>query len=85
MCRLMLQWAIRRHPSVREDGASAYAASKAAFHRFAPILALELEGTGIRIHNVDPGYVETERQKINAAASDSKAGTPALHRLCRLV
>jgi NAD(P)-dependent dehydrogenase (short-subunit alcohol dehydrogenase family) len=46
----------------------AYAASKAAFHRFAPILAVELEGTGIRIHNVDPGYVETERQKINAAA-----------------
>jgi NAD(P)-dependent dehydrogenase (short-subunit alcohol dehydrogenase family) len=46
----------------------AYAASKAAFHRFAPILALELAGTGIRIYNVDPGYVETERQKINAAA-----------------
>lgn len=46
----------------------AYAASKAAFHRFAPILALELEGTGVRIHNVDPGYVETERQRINAAA-----------------
>ncbi len=46
----------------------AYAASKAAFHRFAPILALELAGTGIRIHNLDPGYVETERQTVNAAA-----------------
>lgn len=46
----------------------AYAASKAAFHRFAPTLALELAGSGIRIHNVDPGYVETERQKTNAAA-----------------
>ncbi|MGO9343332.1 MAG: SDR family NAD(P)-dependent oxidoreductase [Acidimicrobiales bacterium] len=46
----------------------AYAASKAAFHRFAPILAVELADTGIRIHNVDPGYVETERQMINAAA-----------------
>jgi NAD(P)-dependent dehydrogenase (short-subunit alcohol dehydrogenase family) len=46
----------------------AYAASKAAFHRFAPILALELDGTGVRIHNVDPGYVETERQLVNAAA-----------------
>ncbi|HXW35695.1 MAG TPA: SDR family oxidoreductase [Acidimicrobiales bacterium] len=46
----------------------AYAASKAAFHRFAPILALELEDSGIRIHNVDPGYVETERQKVNAAS-----------------
>lgn len=46
----------------------AYAASKAAFHRFAPILAVELAANGIRIHNVDPGYVETERQKVNAAA-----------------
>jgi NAD(P)-dependent dehydrogenase (short-subunit alcohol dehydrogenase family) len=46
----------------------AYAASKAAFHRFAPILALELAEFGIRTHNVDPGYVETERQKVNAAA-----------------
>jgi len=46
----------------------AYAASKAAFHRFAPILAVELADLGIRIHNVDPGYVETERQKVNAAA-----------------
>ena len=46
----------------------AYAASKAAFHRFAPILAVELAQRGIRIVNVDPGYVETERQKVNAAA-----------------
>jgi NAD(P)-dependent dehydrogenase (short-subunit alcohol dehydrogenase family) len=46
----------------------AYAASKAAFHRFAPILGVELEELGIRIHNVDPGYVDTERQKLNAAA-----------------
>jgi NAD(P)-dependent dehydrogenase (short-subunit alcohol dehydrogenase family) len=46
----------------------AYAASKAAFHRFAPILAVELADRGIRIYNLDPGYVETERQKMNAAA-----------------
>jgi NAD(P)-dependent dehydrogenase (short-subunit alcohol dehydrogenase family) len=46
----------------------AYAASKAAFHRFAPILAVELAGQGIRAFNVDPGYVETERQLLNAAA-----------------
>jgi len=46
----------------------AYAASKAAFHRFAPILAVELAEHGIRIYNVDPGYVETERQQVNAAA-----------------
>ncbi len=46
----------------------AYAASKAAFHRFAPLMAIELGGRGIRAFNVDPGYVETERQQVNAAA-----------------
>ena len=46
----------------------AYAASKAAAHRFAPLVAVELGGRGIRAYNVDPGYVETERQVVNAAA-----------------
>jgi len=46
----------------------AYAASKAAFHRFAPLVAVELGDRGIRSYNVDPGYVETERQQVNAAA-----------------
>jgi NAD(P)-dependent dehydrogenase (short-subunit alcohol dehydrogenase family) len=46
----------------------AYAASKAAFHRIAPLLAVEFGGRGIRAYNVDPGYVETERQLVNAAA-----------------
>ena len=46
----------------------AYAASKAAFHRFAPLLAVELGHRGIRAYNVDPGYVDTERQQANAAA-----------------
>jgi NAD(P)-dependent dehydrogenase (short-subunit alcohol dehydrogenase family) len=45
-----------------------YAASKAAFHRIAPLLAVELGDRGIRAFNVDPGYVETERQQVNAAA-----------------
>jgi NAD(P)-dependent dehydrogenase (short-subunit alcohol dehydrogenase family) len=46
----------------------AYAASKAAFHRMAPLLAVELGDRGIRAFNLDPGYVETERQVANAAA-----------------
>ena len=46
----------------------AYAASKAAFHRFAPLLAIELGERGIRAFNVDPGYVDTERQQLNASA-----------------
>ena len=46
----------------------AYAASKAAAHRFAPLLAVELGDRGIRAWNLDPGYVETERQVVNASA-----------------
>ena len=56
-----------------------YAASKAAFHRFAPLLAIELDGEGIRAYNVDPGYVETERQQANAVAlglADRYPGAP---------
>jgi NAD(P)-dependent dehydrogenase (short-subunit alcohol dehydrogenase family) len=45
-----------------------YAASKAAFHRMAPLLAVEFGARGIRACNVDPGYVETERQLVNAEA-----------------
>jgi NAD(P)-dependent dehydrogenase (short-subunit alcohol dehydrogenase family) len=45
-----------------------YAASKAAFHRFAPLLAVEFGERGVRAYNVDPGYVETERQQVNAEA-----------------
>ena len=46
----------------------AYAASKAAAHRLAPLLAVELGDRGIRAYNMDPGYVDTERQQVNAAA-----------------
>lgn len=46
-----------------------YAASKAAFHRMAGILAVELGDRGIRAYNVDPGYVATERQVLNAQAN----------------
>ncbi len=45
-----------------------YAASKAALHRIAPLIAVELGERGIRAFNVDPGYVETERQVVNAEA-----------------
>jgi len=47
----------------------AYAASKAAFHRFATFLALELGDRGIVSYNLSPGFVDTERQLINATKS----------------
>jgi NAD(P)-dependent dehydrogenase (short-subunit alcohol dehydrogenase family) len=43
-----------------------YAASKAAFHRLAGHLAVELGDQGIIAINVDPGHVETERMAANA-------------------
>ena len=45
----------------------AYAASKAAFHRLAGHLAVELGAQGIVAINVDPGHVITERMAANAA------------------
>jgi NAD(P)-dependent dehydrogenase (short-subunit alcohol dehydrogenase family) len=44
----------------------AYAASKAAFHRLAGHLAVELGDRGILAFNVDPGHVMTERMQANA-------------------
>jgi NAD(P)-dependent dehydrogenase (short-subunit alcohol dehydrogenase family) len=43
---------------------AAYAMSKGAFHRLAGILAVEYPQ--LRFHNVEPGYVVTERMKVNA-------------------
>jgi NAD(P)-dependent dehydrogenase (short-subunit alcohol dehydrogenase family) len=45
----------------------AYAASKAAFHRLAGMLKVELGAQGIIAINVDPGHVITERMAANAA------------------
>jgi NAD(P)-dependent dehydrogenase (short-subunit alcohol dehydrogenase family) len=44
-----------------------YAASKAAFHRLAGHLAVELGDQGIVAINVDPGHVVTERMLANSA------------------
>src|ERR1700686_2559141 len=40
--------------------------SKGAFHRLAGILAVEYPQ--LRFHNVEPGYVVTERMEVNAKA-----------------
>ena len=43
----------------------AYAASKAALHRMVGVLAVEHAGSGVRFHNLDPGFVMTEAMKLN--------------------
>jgi NAD(P)-dependent dehydrogenase (short-subunit alcohol dehydrogenase family) len=47
---------------------SAYAMSKGAFHRLAGIIGVEYADRGIRIFNVEPGFVVTERMEVNAKA-----------------
>jgi NAD(P)-dependent dehydrogenase (short-subunit alcohol dehydrogenase family) len=47
---------------------SAYAMSKGAFHRLAGIIGVEYRDQGIRIINVEPGFVVTERMEVNAKA-----------------
>ena len=54
-------------PVGRGGWGSAYAASKAAFHRLAGHVAVEYGDRGIVAVNVDPGHVLTERMTANAA------------------
>jgi len=43
----------------------AYGASKAAFHRMVGVLAVEHRESGVRFHNIEPGFVMTEAMKLN--------------------
>jgi len=43
----------------------AYAATKAAFHRMAGVLAVEHAGSGVTFVNVEPGFVMTEAMQLN--------------------
>lgn len=43
----------------------AYAASKAALHRMVGVLAVEHRGSGVRFHNLEPGFVMTEAMRLN--------------------
>ncbi len=52
-------------PANRGGWGFAYAATKAAFHRMAGVLAVEHAGSGVRFHNVEPGFVMTEAMKLN--------------------
>lgn len=54
---------------------SAYAMSKGAFHRLAGIIGVEYGPLGIRIFNVEPGYVVTERMEVNARARSGSKGS----------
>jgi NAD(P)-dependent dehydrogenase (short-subunit alcohol dehydrogenase family) len=58
-----------------------YAISKGALHRVAGVLAHEVEGSGVAIVNISPGFVATERIAIDMAEfgfDASKGASPDL-------
>lgn len=56
-----------------------YGASKAALHRLAGIIEVELGRVGIRAYNLSPGFIATERIAIDMGTFgfDASAGAPA--------
>ncbi len=52
-------------PAGRGGWGFAYAASKAAFERLVGVLAVEHRGAGLRLFNVEPGFVVTEAMVHN--------------------
>jgi NAD(P)-dependent dehydrogenase (short-subunit alcohol dehydrogenase family) len=64
-----------------------YGFSKAALHRIAGILAVEMGDSGVRAFSVQPGFVATERiaQDMGAFGFDASAGAPAaaIGKVCR--
>jgi NAD(P)-dependent dehydrogenase (short-subunit alcohol dehydrogenase family) len=56
-----------------------YTMSKGAFHRVAGQLATELRDTGVKVYNVSPGFITTERMIADMGdfGLDPHAGAPA--------
>ena len=54
-----------------------YAMSKAALHRLAGVLAVELGPRGIRAYNVQPGFIATERMAMDMGQFGFEASTGA--------
>jgi NAD(P)-dependent dehydrogenase (short-subunit alcohol dehydrogenase family) len=53
-----------------------YAMSKGAFHRVASVLAAELEGAGVQVINVAPGFIATERMAADMGDFGFVGGAP---------
>jgi NAD(P)-dependent dehydrogenase (short-subunit alcohol dehydrogenase family) len=67
-----------RHPAGEGGWGLGYGISKGALHRVAGILQLELANSGIRVYNIQPGFVATERmaQDMGQFAFDASTGAP---------
>jgi NAD(P)-dependent dehydrogenase (short-subunit alcohol dehydrogenase family) len=66
-------------PAGRGGWGLGYGMSKAALHRLAGMLVVELGDRGIRAYNLSPGFIATERIAIDMGTFgfDAKAGAPA--------
>lgn len=51
-------------------GWGGYGASKAALDLLSRVLAVELEGTGVRVHVIDPGDMNTEMHRLAVGRTD---------------
>ncbi len=65
-------------PAGRGGWGLGYGMSKAALHRLAGMLAVELGDRGIRAYNLSPGFIATERIAIDMGnfGFDASAGAP---------
>jgi NAD(P)-dependent dehydrogenase (short-subunit alcohol dehydrogenase family) len=54
-----------------------YGIAKAGSHRLVGHLKVEFAGTGLRAFNINPGYVQTERNQFVADGLDHSTGAPA--------
>lgn len=55
------------------EGGSAYCAAKAAELSITKALRLEINGTGVRVASVDPGFARTEFAKVRFKGDEAKA------------
>ncbi len=56
-------------------GGNVYGATKAAVKLFSDSLQIDLNGTGVRICNIDPGLVETEFSEVRFRGDTQRADT----------
>jgi NADP-dependent 3-hydroxy acid dehydrogenase YdfG len=56
-------------------GGNVYGATKAAVKLFSDSLQIDLNGTGVRVCNIDPGLVETEFSEVRFRGDTSRAET----------
>jgi 3-hydroxy acid dehydrogenase/malonic semialdehyde reductase len=56
-------------------GGNVYSATKAAVKMLSDSLQIDLNGTGVRVTNIDPGLVETEFSEVRFRGDTDRAGT----------